>query len=191
MIRPWEELNGADLDIALEAYDFSDAKVVADIGGGQGHALQKLLPLYPGMTGVLFDQPYVIERARAVIEDTGLSRRIDLVPGNFFKSIPVEADIYLVSRVLQDWNDEECLSILKQIAASASPDSRLLIGECVIGKPNEPHFGIIADMIMMSLLSGKERSQPEFEGLLGAAGFELIRVIPTGSKMRLVEARPK
>ena len=185
------ELNGADLDIALEAYDFSNAKIVADIGGGHGHALQKLLSLYPGIKGVLFDQPEVIERARAVIEDKGLSSRIDLVPGNFFETIPVEADIYLVSRVLHDWNDEECIFILNHIAASAPPDSRLLIGECVIGKPNEPHFGVIADMIMMSLLSGKERSMPEFEGLFDAAGFELIRVIPTESKMSLVEGRLK
>jgi hypothetical protein len=185
------ELNGADLDIALEAYDFSEGEIVADIGGGLGHALQKILGLYSGIRGVLFDQPEVIERAKAFIEDSGLSGRIDLVPGNFFERIPVRADVYLVSRVLHDWDDEECVLILNNIAASAHSDVRLVIGECVIGEPNVPDFGVIADMIMMSLLSGEERRRSEFEAILNAAGFEMIRVIPTKSKMSLVEARLK
>jgi hypothetical protein len=185
------ELNGADLDIALEGYDFSEAKVVADIGGGLGHALQKVLSLYPGIRGVLFDQPEVIEGASAVIENSGFSDRIDLVPGNFFESIPVKADIYLVSRVLHDWSDEESVLILKNIAASAHSDIRLVIGEFVIGAPNVPDFGIIADLIMMSLLSGEERRMSEFEEILNGAGFEMIRVIPTKSKMSLVEGRLK
>ena len=125
----------------------------------------------------------------AVIENSGFSDRIDLVPGNFFENIPVKADIYLVSRVLHDWSDEECILILKKIAASAHPDIRLVIGECVIGDPNVPDFGVIADMIMMSLLGGEERRKSEFEAILNAAGFEMIRVIPTKSKMSLVEAR--
>ena len=183
------ELNGADLDIALEEYDFSKATTVADIGGGLGHALLKILGLYPGIRGILFDQPEVIERAGTVIENSGFSDHIDLVPGNFFENIPVKADIYLISRVLHDWSDEECILILKNIAASAHPDIRLVIGECVIGDPNVPDFGVIADMIMMSLLGGEERRKSEFEAILNAAGFEMIRVIPTKSKMSLVEAR--
>jgi hypothetical protein len=148
------ELNGADLDIALEEYDFSKAASVADIGGGLGHGLLKILDLHPGLRGILFDQPEVIERANTVIENSGFSDRIDLVPGNFFENIPVKADIYLVSRVLHDWSDEECILILKHIAVSADSEMRLVIGECVIGDPNAPDFGVIADMIMMSLLSG-------------------------------------
>jgi len=101
---------------------------------------------------------------------------------------PFETD--LVSRVLHDWNDEACISILKNIGRSARPDSRLLIGECVIGEPNVPNFGVIADMIMMSLLSGEERRESEFERLLDAAGFEMTRLIPTESKMSLLEGRP-
>ena len=184
------ELNGADLDIALEAYDFSGAKVIADIGGGHGQALQKILGLYPHMRGVLFDLPEVIDRAAVALENKGFTDRIDLVPGDFFETIPVEADIYLVSRVLHDWNDEECISILKNIGSSARHDSRLLIGECVIGEPNVPNFGVIADMIMLSLLSGEERRESEFERLFDAAGFEMTRVIPTESKMSLLEGRP-
>lgn len=185
------ELNGADLDIALEAYDFSEAKIIADIGGGLGHALQKVLGLYPWIRGVLFDQPEVIKRANVFVENNGLSGRIDLVPGNFFENIPVKADVYLVSRVLHDWSDEECVLILKNIAASAHSDIRIVIGEFVIGEPNVPDFGVIADLIMMSLLSGEERRMSEFEAILNAAGFEMIRVIPTQSKMSLVEGRLK
>ena len=90
-----------------------------------------------------------------------------------------------------DWSDEENVLILKNIVASAHSDIRLVIGEFVIGAPNVPDFGIIADLIMMSLLSGEERRMSEFEAILNAAGFEMIRVIPTKSKMSLVEGRLK
>jgi hypothetical protein len=48
----------------------------------------------------------------------------------------------------------------------------------------------MADMQMMVMLGGRERTLDEFRGLLESAGFQLTRVIPTESPFQLIEAIP-
>ena len=48
----------------LAGYDFSPFETIADIGGGRGHLLEAILAAYPNATGVLFDQPHVVEGRR-------------------------------------------------------------------------------------------------------------------------------
>jgi O-methyltransferase domain len=53
----------------LNAYDFSEFRTIADIGGGNGHLLRSVLDANPNAKGVLFDLPHVIEQAKAVPSD--------------------------------------------------------------------------------------------------------------------------
>jgi len=43
---------------------------------------------------------------------------------------------------------------------------------------------------MLVMTGGKERTAKEFEQLLGAAGFKLLRIIPTELPTSIVEAEP-
>jgi hypothetical protein len=63
----------------LASYDFSSFGTIADIGGGRGHLLEAILAAYPNATGVLFDQPHVVEDARR-----SASARVKLQAGDFF-----------------------------------------------------------------------------------------------------------
>ena len=53
----------------LEAYDFSDARSVVDIGGGHGALLAALLRAHPQLTGTVFDLPSVVAGAAAVLSE--------------------------------------------------------------------------------------------------------------------------
>ena len=46
----------------LDAYDLSGVETLADVGGGNGLNLARVLGRYPAMRGLLFDLPHVIER---------------------------------------------------------------------------------------------------------------------------------
>ena len=70
-----------------------------------------------------------------------------------------------------------------------TPTSRLLIIELVLREGNAPGFGS-ADMVMMTLTGGAERTAREFESLLARAGLTMTRVIPTTTSASIVEARP-
>ncbi|MDP8923133.1 MAG: acetylserotonin O-methyltransferase [Chloroflexota bacterium] len=176
----------ADVTVA-RAYDFSDAGVVCDVGGGHGVLLTTILEAHPGVRGILFDQPAVIDGARARIDAAGLAGRCDLVAGDFFEAVPAGADVYVMSNVIHDWDDERALVILRSCHQAMAPGGRLLIVETLIPPGNEPHFGKMVDVQMLVLTGGGERTEAEYRALLAAAGFRPTRVIPTPSTVSIIE----
>ncbi len=55
---------------------------------------------------------------------------------------------------------------------------------------NTPHFGKLADMVMLAIPGGEERTAGEYGKLLADAGFAMTRVVPTASDVSIVEAEP-
>ena len=172
----------------LEAYDFSDAKTVADIAGGHGHLLAAVLQKNPHLKGILFDVPVVLEGAPALLEKEEVSERTETIAGDFFAEISVKADVYLLKHIIHDWDDERSIKILQNIAAQMKDDGKVLILETVIPDGNDPHFGKIMDLEMMVSPGGVERTEEEYREILEASGLRLNRVIPTKSPLSIVEA---
>ena len=170
-------------------YDFSEAKTIADIGGGHGRLLSTVLKTNENASGILFDQPQVVAGASEQLESAGVAERVEVVGGNFFAEIPVEADVYLLKHIVHDWNDEESMWILQNIAKSAKAGAKVLLIESVI----EAEKGIasmskVMDLNMLAMTSGRERTAAEYSDLFEKAGFKLTRVIPTPSPLQIVEA---
>jgi hypothetical protein len=172
----------------LEAYDFAAARKIADIGGGHGHVLAAILEAYPDKTGVLFDLPQVLAGAPKMMESYGVTERVDLLAGDFFSEIPVEADIYVLKFIIHDWYDDNNQKILRNIRASMPDGAKILIVETVVPEGNEPHFSKIIDLEMLIAPGGVERTAAEFEQLLEDSGLKMTRIIPTKGMMSIVEA---
>ena len=67
------------------------------------------------------------------------------------------------------------------------PASKLLLVELVLREGNAPGFGS-ADMTMMALTGGAERTAQEYGTLLAGSGLRMTRVVPTASNASIVEA---
>jgi hypothetical protein len=172
-----------------QSYAFSDYRTLCDVGGGYGHLLGTLLEANPQLSGILFDTPDVIEIARSTPAKEILLQRAELVPGDFFASVPDGADCYLMKFILHDWDDEHAKRILQTVrAAMTAKGTRLLIVDAVIPPGNEPSMNKILDLQMLVALSGRERTEQEFRELLSSASLHLNRVIPTPSPLSIVEA---
>jgi len=180
-------IHGRESNSVLNAYDFSGIGVLADIGGGNGSQITAILQKYPAMKGILFDLPHVVERARERIEAAGVADRCELVSGSFFDSVPEEADAYMMRHIIHDWDDETCLTILRNCHAAMSPESKLLVIESVIPPGNEPFGGKLLDLVMLLIPGGKERTEEEYRTLFERAGFELSRIVPTDSEISVIE----
>jgi ubiquinone/menaquinone biosynthesis C-methylase UbiE len=115
---------------------------------------------------------------------------VTFVPGSFFETFPTGCDLYLMSHVLHDWSEEQCLTILANCRRAMPPEGRLLIIEMVLPEGNTFHPGKMLDITMLTLTTGQERSEPEYRALLEKAKFKLSRVIPTSSPISIVEALP-
>jgi hypothetical protein len=115
---------------------------------------------------------------------------VEVASGNFFEAVPAGGDVYLLSHIIHDWSEDQCLTILRNCRKAMKPSGRLLIVEMVLPAGDVPHPGKMLDMVMLVVPGGQERTQAEYEALLAKAGFRLERVVPTESAVSVVEAFP-
>jgi hypothetical protein len=172
------------------SYDFSGFATIVDVGGATGHLLSTILGEYPGPRGVLFDLPHVVRDAPALIESRRVADRVTIEAGSFFDRVPGGGDAYVLSHIIHDWSEPQCLTILGHCRRAMAPAGKLLIIEMVLPSDNTPHPGKMLDMMMLVGPGGQERTEPEYRELLGKAGFRLTRVVPTDSPVSVVEAVP-
>jgi len=172
------------------AYEFSSFDTVVDVGGGTGNLLAAILMRHPGVRGILADLPHVVREASALIKARGLEDRVTIESLDFFKSVPAGGDAYLLSHVIHDWTEDQCLTILGNCRKVMKSSGRLLIIETVIPHGDTPHPGKLLDIAMLVMPGGQERTEEEYGTLLGKAGFRLMRVVPTQSAVSVVEATP-
>jgi len=176
-------------DAVAKAFDFSGRMVVADIAGGTGSLLGAILRSQPHLRGILFDQPAVVADP-VELQRAGVLDRCDVIGGSFFEAVPDGADIYVMKAILHDWEDPECVAILRQIRRQIPDDGVLLVVERVIGPPNEDLEGKVSDLHMLVMPGGRERTASEWEALLGAGGFQLEEIRSMPVAWQLLVARP-
>lgn len=119
-----------------------------------------------------------------------MTDRVTFIPGSFFDSVPAGCELYILSHVIHDWTEEQCLTILANCRRVMGSASRLLIIEQVLPEGNTFHPGKMLDINMTTQTPGQERTEPEYRALLEKAGFRLSRVIPTNSPVSIAEAVP-
>ena len=174
-----------------DAYDFGAAGCVADVGGGKGVQLGALLAANPRLRGILYDLPHVVAAATADVKMAEARGRCECVGGDFFVRVPAGADVYLLSHILHDWDDEAALRILRACRSAMAPSATLLIVECVIENgTNRWSQGHLTDLQMLLTLGGRERTRAEFSELLGAADLGIARVLPIAAAESILEALP-
>ena len=180
--------HGMEPAAVAAAYDFSSLGTIVDVGGASGNLLTTILGSHAGPRGIVFDLPHVVRDAPALIEARGLANRVTIESGSFFERVPVGGDAYLLSHVIHDWSEDQCLTILGNCRAAMKPDGRLLIIEMVLPEHNEPHPGKMLDMMMLVGPGGQERTEPEYRVLLGKAGLRATKAVPTHSAVTIIEA---
>ncbi len=180
--------HGAEPPAVAATYDFSGMTTIVDVGGASGHLLTTILGRFPTLLGILFDLPHIVRDAPALIEARGLSDRVRIQAGSFFESVPNGGDAYLLSHIIHDWSEDQCLAILGNCRRAMPPSSRLLIIEMVLPAGDAPHPGKMLDLMMLVGPGGRERTEREYSQLLRKAGFRLTRVVPTTTPVSIVEA---
>ena len=183
-------LHSGEPPAVADAYDFSGFGTVVDVGGANGNMLAAILSRHAGPRGLLFDRAHVVSDAPALLEARGVSERVTIEAGDFFESVPAGGDAYVLSHVIHDWTEEQCLTILGHCRKVMKPNGRLLLVEMVIPPGDGPHPGKLLDMTMLLMTDGQERTEAEYASLLDKAGFRLTRVVPTKSAASVVEAVP-
>jgi SAM-dependent methyltransferase len=164
-----------------------EGATVVDVGGAHGTLLAGVLKANPTARGILTDLPHVIADAPRTMAALGIDGRAEAVAGDFFQAVP-EGDVYLLKQVLHDWNDEQCVTLLRNCARAMKPGGKVVVVEMVVPEDDTPSLAQIMDLNMLVMLPGRERTEAEFDALFRAAGLSGAKVTQTRSPFSLVEA---
>jgi hypothetical protein len=168
--------------------EWPDCGIVADIGGGLGVVIAAVLNKSPGLRGILIEQSQVLESARDYLSDIGISGRCELRKSDLFAPMP-EADVYILSFVLHDWDDVNAQRILLAASYNAREGSMLRIFERLIPDDGTPNESKMFDLGMLLLNGGLERTLAEFERLLDDTGWQLELTAPAYGAVYVLQAR--
>lgn len=174
----------------LEAFDFDGCRSVVDVAGGSGMLLGTVLRAHPRLHGVLFDQPHMVPVATAHLDEAVGPGRYEARAGDVFEGVPAGADAYLLSRVLQDWDDERCVRLLSNIRAAMPASGRLLILERVIPDHGESLLPLLWDLHLLMAAGGGERDLAGYRAVLAAAELRLESVHALSLETSLLVAVP-
>nr|WSY51619.1 methyltransferase [Streptomyces sp. NBC_00886] len=164
---------GEDADKIATAYDFSKFSHLVDLGGGNGVLLSALLKAHPTLRGSVLDLPGTVERAEKYLAAAGLADRASVLGGSFFDPLP-EADAYVLSSVIHDWDDESSIAILKRCAEAAGENGRVFVIEETGVDGQSPDTGM--NVRMLAYYGGKERKLADNIELARAAGLSVVEV---------------
>ncbi len=173
-----------------EAYDFTSCRTVVDIAGGSGMLLSTLLQSHPHLHGVLFDLPHMTPVAQDHLDRTIGPGRYQTVDGDAFREVPGGADVYVLSRVLQDWDDAQSATLLASIRAAMPDNARLLIVERIIPTDGSQLLALLWDLHLLMAAGGRERTLEGYQALLDSAGMRLESVTSLALETSLLLAAP-
>ena len=179
--------HGAPNPEVLITGEWDSIRTVVDVGGGIGSLLAAILRARPHVRGILVDLPRTVARSEEFFREAGVADRVTTAGQSFFDALPRGGDLYLLKSVLSDWPDPEALAILRRCAEAAAPSGRVLV---LNGVWPDDTAAPPADLLMMVLVGGKERTLREFRGLAHRAGLGVTAAGRQPSGRFVVECRP-
>ncbi|MFE5490186.1 methyltransferase [Streptomyces virginiae] len=163
-------------------------RTVVDIAGGTGELLGRILTAHPTLRGTLLERPQVLAAARTRLAATPAGARCAFRAGDF-ADVPPGGDVYVLSRVLHDWDDDRCRSILRHCADAMPGHADLLIVERLLPADGAASLATAWDLHMMCNTGGRERTAEHYARLLADCGLALVGHTPLALGAHTLHAR--
>ncbi|KAI5334581.1 hypothetical protein L3X38_024714 [Prunus dulcis] len=167
---------------------FEGLESLVDVGGGTGTMSKAIADVFPHVECIVFDLPHVVADLKG-------SKNLKFFGGDMFEAIP-PTDAILMKWILHDWSDEECIKILqrsKEAITRKEKKGKVIIIDMVMkqkGDDQSIETQLFFDMLMMVLLTGKERTEKEWAKLFSDAGFSDYKITPICGLRYLIEVYP-
>ncbi|KAL5547260.1 hypothetical protein UlMin_006947 [Ulmus minor] len=172
---------------------FEGLESLVDVGGGTGTVAKSISDAFPQINCTVFDLPHVVA-------DLQGSDNLNFVGGDMFDVVP-PADAVLLKWILHDWSDEESVKILKgckeAIISKGNKKGKVIIIDMLIENQKDDdeddesyETQLFFDMLMMVLVTGRERNEKEWAKLFSDAGFSNYKITPILGLRSLIEVYP-
>ncbi|KAK4858718.1 hypothetical protein QYF36_020879 [Acer negundo] len=172
---------------------FEGLNSLVDVGGGTGSFSRILSEEFPHMKCTVFDLPHVVANS------PDHTNNLNFIGGDMFQYIP-PADAFLFKLVFHAYGDEDCVKILKKCREAISSkgdnqgEGKVIIVDIVINEKEDEHelteAKLFFDMLMMVVVTGRERNEKEWQKIFLEAGFNHYKITPLFGLRSLIEVSP-
>jgi precorrin-6B methylase 2 len=184
-----EEMKAANADDLMQSFDEFEADTIASIGSGYGGFLVPFLHAFPELKAIVFDSESTVEGAEPMFQALGLQHQVTFVAGDILKEIPVEADIYFLKGVLQQYGDTEARTMLQNCREAMKPSAKLIVYERLMPEnAMDDPAAILLDLHMMAITGGGVRTKVEMDELLTSADLSVTNSQRTYRGLTFIEA---
>ncbi len=161
----------------------SQAAVLVDVAGGTGIYSIALLRRNPLLRAIVLDRPEVLRVAEEFRIESGVADRLELRAGDMFAGdLPRDADVLLLSNVLHDWDERECLTLLARCREAMRPGARLVIHDVFLDDALDGPLPIaLYSVALFTVTEGRAYSVAEYSAMLSKSGMRPLQVLPTAA----------
>jgi SAM-dependent methyltransferase len=159
---------------------------VLDVGGGTGTFLAHVLAANPALKGAVLDRPDAETGAAATFAEAGVQGRARFEAGDFFRAVPSGYDLHVLTAIIHDWSDDDCVTILGNCATALAPGGRICVVETALVPGRLGSFVQATDALMLAFTGGgRERTAEEFDALWRRAGLGCVAAaaLPSGGTL--------
>jgi hypothetical protein len=187
-----EEMEAANSDDLMQSFYEFEADTIASIGSGYGGFLVPFLHGFPELKAIVFESESTVKGAEPMFQALGLQHQVTFVAGDILKEIPVQADIYFLKGVLQQYGDTEARTVLQNCREAMTPRAKLIVYERLMPeRPVDDPAAVILDLHLMTIYGGRARAKAEIDELLISAGLSVINAQRTYCGLTFIEAMPR
>ncbi|RWS18888.1 hydroxyneurosporene methyltransferase-like protein [Leptotrombidium deliense] len=94
------------------------------------------------------------------------------------ENVPSDGDCYILQNIIVDYDDENAMKLLRNIAENMDEYTKLVI----IKQTLDTSFGALFDIQMLLVNEGKERNKNDFENILSKVGLRVTTFFKTGKE---------
>ncbi|KAL8249610.1 hypothetical protein R6Q59_006478 [Mikania micrantha] len=136
---------------------FEGIDSIVDVGGGIGNLAKSISEAFPNISCISFDLPHVVKGLDG-------NKNLTYVGGDMFEAIPKASAVMM--KAIPSKDDGGKLIIIDMVVINDEPDNKTLETQ------------LRYDMLMMTILAGKERTEKEWAKLFSDAGFSNYKITP-------------
>ena len=164
---------------------------VLDVGGGTGTLLSHVLAGHPGLRGSVCDLAEAAAGARATFAEAGVADRATFETCDFFTHVPAGHDLHVLTAIVHDWSDDDCVRILRNCAAALNPGGRICVVESALEPGVYGSFVQSTDLLMLVVHTRRPGAhRGTLRHALGAAGLRCVQPHGLASGGTLFELQP-
>jgi hypothetical protein len=159
-----------------------------DIGGAQGCLPVEIALVHANISGGVFDLPPMAPLFDRFVQDHALSQRLRFYAGDFFKDRLPPADVFVLGRVLHNWDLATKMMLLKKAHETLSPGGALIVYERLIDDERRINADALLSSLQMLLASpgGFDFTGADCIGWMRDAGFQHVRAEPLTTDQSMV-----